>query len=146
METLVIMIVNLESQIALVNWKSHYLVYIKTKVKVQLPLRRSIKYCFDRQEINKFKMKIKVKEIKKISENLLGFITVYVMWVGRNESTPAYRIYRRYHEIHGLHEHLKQIFHTSFTGVRFPPFPTRQLLFLSDRSAQRKLYVVKQKI
>ena len=83
-------------------------------------------------------MKIKVEEIKRITENLLGFITVYVMRVKRNETTPAYRIYRRYHEIHGLHEHLKQIFHTSFTGVRFPPFPTRKLLFPSDRSARRK--------
>ena len=83
-------------------------------------------------------MKIKVEEIKRITENLLGFITVYVLRVERNETSPAYRIYRRYHEIHGLHEHLKQIFHTSFTGVRFPPFPTRKLLFLSDRSVQRK--------
>ena len=83
-------------------------------------------------------MKIKVEEIKRITENLLGFITVYVLRVERNGTSPAYRIYRRYHEIHGLHEHLKQIFHTSFTGVRFPPFPTRKLLFLSDRSVQRK--------
>lgn len=83
-------------------------------------------------------MKITVEEIKRVSENLLGFITVYVLRVQRCETSPAYRIYRRYHEIHGLHEHLKLIFHTSVTGVRFPPFPTRKLLFLTDRSFQRK--------
>jgi len=33
---------------------------------------------------------------------------------------------------------LKLIFHTSVTGVRFPPFPTRKLLFLTNRSFQRK--------
>ena len=83
-------------------------------------------------------MKINVEEIKRINENLLGFITIYVLRVERNETTPAYRIYRRYHEIHALHKHLKQIFLASFTGMRLPPFPTRKLLFQSDRSSQRK--------